>query len=157
MSPSYAKPTTPAETAASSPHIGDDAYRALEDIVGAGNVSRDAAVLDGYAFQWLAELVRPDQSHYMPRPAAVAPRVLHAPLHGGRAREPVAEPGLDPPHVGIPGVAVRRSLDRAEPEVIDAGGDWVLPGFVQTHVHLCQTVFRGLADDLPLPTASAVR
>ena len=24
-----------------------------------------------YAFQWLAELVRPDQSHYMPRPAAV--------------------------------------------------------------------------------------
>ena len=24
------------------------------------------------------------------------------------------------------------------------------PGFVQTHVHLCQTLFRGLADDLPL-------
>ena len=71
MSPSYAKPTTPAETAASSPQIGDAAYRALEDIVGAANVSRDAAVLDTYAFQWLAELVRPDQSHYMPRPAAV--------------------------------------------------------------------------------------
>ena len=71
MSPSYAKPTTPAETAAHSPQIPDDAYRALEDIVGADNVSRDAAVLDTYAFQWLAELVRPDQSHYMPRPAAV--------------------------------------------------------------------------------------
>ena len=71
MSPSYAKPTTPAETAANSPQIPDEAYRALEDIVGADNVSRDAAVLDGYAFQWLAELVRPDQSHYMPRPAAV--------------------------------------------------------------------------------------
>jgi len=26
----------------------------------------------------------------------------------------------------------------------------VLPGFVQTHVHLCQTLFRGLADDLVL-------
>ena len=26
----------------------------------------------------------------------------------------------------------------------------VLPGFVQTHIHLCQTLFRGLADDLPL-------
>ena len=71
MSPSYAKPTTPAEMAAQSAQLSDEAYRALEDIVGAENVSRDPAVLDAYAFQWLAELVRPDQSHYMPRPAAV--------------------------------------------------------------------------------------
>jgi 5-methylthioadenosine/S-adenosylhomocysteine deaminase len=34
--------------------------------------------------------------------------------------------------------------------VIDAAGDWLLPGFVQTHVHLCQTLFRGYADDLRL-------
>lgn len=34
--------------------------------------------------------------------------------------------------------------------VIDAGGCAVLPGFVQTHVHLCQTLVRGAADDLPL-------
>src|SRR5262245_45849204 len=34
--------------------------------------------------------------------------------------------------------------------VIDAGGGYVLPGFVQTHVHLCQTLFRGYADDLRL-------
>jgi cytosine/adenosine deaminase-related metal-dependent hydrolase len=34
--------------------------------------------------------------------------------------------------------------------VIDARGGYVLPGFVQTHVHLCQTLFRGYADDLPL-------
>ena len=34
--------------------------------------------------------------------------------------------------------------------VIDVGGALVLPGFVQTHVHLCQTLFRGLADDRPL-------
>jgi cytosine/adenosine deaminase-related metal-dependent hydrolase len=33
---------------------------------------------------------------------------------------------------------------------VDAAGGLVLPGFVQTHVHLCQTLFRGLADDLPL-------
>src|ERR1700730_14074423 len=26
----------------------------------------------------------------------------------------------------------------------------VLPGFVQTHIHLCQTLFRGAADDLSL-------
>jgi 5-methylthioadenosine/S-adenosylhomocysteine deaminase len=33
---------------------------------------------------------------------------------------------------------------------LDAGGDYLLPGFVQTHVHLCQTLFRGYADDRPL-------
>lgn len=38
----------------------------------------------------------------------------------------------------------------ATDEVIDAAGCAVLPGFVQTHVHLCQTLFRGAADDLPL-------
>ncbi len=35
-------------------------------------------------------------------------------------------------------------------EVIEAGGCAVLPGFVQTHIHLCQTLFRGAADDLAL-------
>ncbi len=34
--------------------------------------------------------------------------------------------------------------------VIDAAGCAVLPGFVQTHIHLCQTLFRGAADDLSL-------
>jgi 5-methylthioadenosine/S-adenosylhomocysteine deaminase len=34
--------------------------------------------------------------------------------------------------------------------VIDAHGDYLLPGFIQTHVHLCQTLFRGYADDMPL-------
>jgi cytosine/adenosine deaminase-related metal-dependent hydrolase len=34
--------------------------------------------------------------------------------------------------------------------VINAGGAYLLPGFVQTHVHLCQTLFRGFADDMPL-------
>ncbi len=33
---------------------------------------------------------------------------------------------------------------------IDLGGCLLLPGFVQTHVHLCQTLFRGAADDLAL-------
>ena len=35
-------------------------------------------------------------------------------------------------------------------ETIDATGGVVLPGFVQTHIHLCQTLFRGAADDLAL-------
>ena len=35
-------------------------------------------------------------------------------------------------------------------ERLDAKGMWVLPGFVQTHVHLCQTLLRNGPDDLPL-------
>jgi 5-methylthioadenosine/S-adenosylhomocysteine deaminase len=34
--------------------------------------------------------------------------------------------------------------------VIDAAGGYLLPGFIQTHLHLCQTLFRGSADDMPL-------
>ena len=34
--------------------------------------------------------------------------------------------------------------------VIDAADCAVIPGFVQTHIHLCQTIFRGAADDLAL-------
>jgi 5-methylthioadenosine/S-adenosylhomocysteine deaminase len=33
---------------------------------------------------------------------------------------------------------------------VDAAGGFLLPGFVQTHLHLCQTLFRGYADDLRL-------
>ncbi len=33
---------------------------------------------------------------------------------------------------------------------VDAAGGYLLPGFVQTHIHLCQTLFRGFADDMPL-------
>ncbi len=35
-------------------------------------------------------------------------------------------------------------------EVVELGGAWVYPGFTQSHVHLCQTLFRGMADDLEL-------
>lgn len=43
-----------------------------------------------------------------------------------------------------PGIADQADL------VMDAGGKVLLPGFVQTHIHLCQTLFRGRADDLAL-------
>src|SRR6185503_20861268 len=33
---------------------------------------------------------------------------------------------------------------------IDGRGRALVPGFVQTHIHLCQTLFRGAADDLAL-------
>jgi len=42
-------------------------------------------------------------------------------------------------------------LDRYTADmVIDASNQLLLPGFVQSHVHLCQVLFRGMADDLEL-------
>src|SRR6266542_6194292 len=41
-------------------------------------------------------------------------------------------------------------IDDNADETVDAQGCAVLPGFVQTHLHLCQTLFRGAADDLSL-------
>src|ERR1041385_8048860 len=41
-------------------------------------------------------------------------------------------------------------IDEMVHDVIEAHGCAVLPGFVQTHIHLCQTLFRGAADDLAL-------
>lgn len=38
----------------------------------------------------------------------------------------------------------------ADASVIDARSLIAIPGFVQTHIHLCQTLFRGHAEDLPL-------
>ena len=35
-------------------------------------------------------------------------------------------------------------------EAIDASGCYVMPGLVQTHIHLVQTIFRGLAEELSL-------
>lgn len=47
-------------------------------------------------------------------------------------------------------VEIGARIDETVEEVIDAHGCAVLPGFVQTHIHLCQTLFRGAADDLSL-------
>jgi 5-methylthioadenosine/S-adenosylhomocysteine deaminase len=40
------------------------------------------------------------------------------------------------------------SLSEPGDDVIDASGCLVLPGFVQTHVHLIQALFRGMGDDM---------
>ena len=34
--------------------------------------------------------------------------------------------------------------------ILDLGGSTLIPGFVQSHVHCCQTILRGMADDLAL-------
>lgn len=46
--------------------------------------------------------------------------------------------------------ALGRVSEPAAAEVVDASGCYVLPGFVQIHLHLVQTLFRGLAEDLSL-------
>ncbi|WP_147534828.1 5'-deoxyadenosine deaminase [Bacillus marasmi] len=35
-------------------------------------------------------------------------------------------------------------------KLIDGSSKIIIPGFIQTHIHLCQTLFRGQADDLEL-------
>jgi cytosine/adenosine deaminase-related metal-dependent hydrolase len=35
-------------------------------------------------------------------------------------------------------------------KIIDATGKTIIPGFIQSHIHLCQTLFRGQGDDLEL-------
>lgn len=51
--------------------------------------------------------------------------------------------------IGPVGRAPRPRGEKARTR-LDAAYAAVLPGFVQAHVHLCQVLFRGLADDLPL-------
>src|SRR5258708_4975115 len=67
-----------------------------------------------------------------PRTVLVADILVDA---DGRGAAP-APPG------GDAAKAARRS--------IDASGLVIVPGLVQAHLHLCQTLFRGLAEDRPL-------
>ncbi len=49
--------------------------------------------------------------------------------------------------------AIESSASRSDSgydKVIDGRDRVLLPGFIQTHIHLCQTLFRGAADDLAL-------
>src|SRR3954452_24819103 len=46
--------------------------------------------------------------------------------------------------------AIGPNLTGRHDRVVEARGGYVLPGLIQTHIHLCQTLFRGYADDLSL-------
>src|SRR3954447_21609131 len=46
--------------------------------------------------------------------------------------------------------AIGPNLAAAHDRIVAARGGYVLPGLIQTHLHLCQTLFRGDADGLPL-------
>jgi len=47
-------------------------------------------------------------------------------------------------------IPVKELKDEDEKFVVKYENLTLIPGFVQTHIHLCQTMFRGLADDLEL-------
>ena len=51
----------------------------------------------------------------------------------------------------------RWKVSKKKPAVVDCRGLIVLPGLIQAHIHLCQTLFRGLADDLALEAWLAER
>ncbi len=45
---------------------------------------------------------------------------------------------------------IAKNIEESADKIIDATGKVVLPGFIQTHIHLCQTLFRGMAEDRQL-------
>lgn len=48
-------------------------------------------------------------------------------------------------------VEINDKIEHAMPDkVIDASGKTIIPGLIQSHIHLCQTLFRGQGDDLEL-------
>lgn len=47
-------------------------------------------------------------------------------------------------------IEIGKDLSHTADKIIDATDLTVIPGFVHTHIHLCQTLFRGQADDLEL-------
>lgn len=47
-------------------------------------------------------------------------------------------------------IPVKEIKKKEYDEVFDYSSYTLIPGFIQTHVHLCQTLFRGLAEEMPL-------
>ena len=71
--------------------------------------------------------------------------IRNALLWTGADRAPIPDGGVLV-EGGRIAAAGRRLRARAEAR-IDAGGALLMPAFVQTHLHLCQTLFRGAAED----------
>ncbi|MCX6170976.1 MAG: amidohydrolase family protein [Ignavibacteriales bacterium] len=47
-------------------------------------------------------------------------------------------------------IAPLNEFKKFDREILNYQNYTLIPGFIQTHIHLCQTLFRGLADDLEL-------
>lgn len=68
------------------------------------------------------------------------------------ARSVLPDGGLAIRDGSIVAVGPREEIARTHvaPTVVDAAGDLVIPGLIDGHTHIAMTLFRGLADDLPL-------
>src|SRR6266576_360846 len=55
------------------------------------------------------------------------------------------------------GKSERGKVGTNKATILDCSGLVILPGLIQAHIHLCQTLFRGLADDLSLEVWLAKR
>ncbi|MCB0349087.1 MAG: 5'-deoxyadenosine deaminase [Bdellovibrionales bacterium] len=45
---------------------------------------------------------------------------------------------------------IAKNISHSEARVVDAKNQFVIPGLIQSHIHLCQTLGRGMADDTQL-------
>jgi 5-methylthioadenosine/S-adenosylhomocysteine deaminase len=91
----------------------------------------------------MASLENSPPLDYLIRDAQVLPL---SPLHPGPI--PRGYVGLRGPVIACVGEGAPE--DWTSREVIEASGFLVMPGLVNTHTHAAMTLFRGLADDLPL-------
>src|SRR5690242_12559590 len=88
----------------------------------------------------------------MPRRSTVAPEPAALALRGGTlvTMDPLRTVSVADILVDADGriadLAERNSAAPAQ-RAIDVRGLVVVPGLIQCHVHLCQTLFRGLAED----------
>src|SRR6267143_5048373 len=72
-------------------------------------------------------------------------------LHDGEWRVERADVTVRDGRIQAVGLTPGRADRKATPlSVRDCSGCLIIPGLIQAHIHLCQTLFRGLADDLPL-------
>ena len=72
-------------------------------------------------------------------------------LHDGEWRVERADVTVRDGRIQAVGLTAGRADRKPTPvSVRDCSGCLIIPGLIQAHIHLCQTLFRGLADDLPL-------
>lgn len=73
-------------------------------------------------------------------------------IHNAKIWPDISGPVLDGARLLVRGERIERigRIHARADETIDAGGCYLLPGLIQTHLHCCQALFRGAAEDLRL-------
>ena len=86
----------------------------------------------------------------MPNPPAGPLRFIGARVVTMDAARRVLDADVVVEHGRIAAVTPRPTRAATVAASVDCTGLILIPGLVQAHIHLCQTLFRGLADDLAL-------